>query len=142
MKDQEAEGWEAVSVEKELWVELIVELELLTQLSLLTGVSKLRRSPSVLFVSRRVEDEEAVLDLSQIKLSMHFEGKFYFYTALVVCALFDTEESQCVSVSSLEHMGPSLIGLCVGRSLVTRRTPPQLIMEASKQRETTPPVGM
>ena len=58
MKDQEAEGWEAVSVEKELWVELIVELELLTQLSLLTGVSKLRRSPSVLFVSRRVEDEE------------------------------------------------------------------------------------
>ena len=79
MKDQEVEEWEAVSVEKELWVELIVKLELLTQLSLLTGVSKLRRSPSVLFVSREMEDEdeEAVLDLSQIKLSMQFEGEVY-----------------------------------------------------------------
>ena len=56
--------------------------------------------------------------------------------------MYDIDGSQCVSVLSLDQIGPSLIGLCAGRSLVSRRTPPQLVMEASKQKENTPPVGM
>ena len=79
--EEEEEEWEAVSVEKEQWVQLCVKLELLTQLSLLSGVDQLRNSPHVLYVSREQspmdeeeEEEKAILDLSRTKLSMLIEG--------------------------------------------------------------------
>ena len=79
--EEEEEEWEAVSVEKEQWVQLCVKLELLTQLSLLSGVDQLRNSPHILYVSREQspmdeeeEEEKSILDLSRTKLSMLIEG--------------------------------------------------------------------
>lgn len=54
---------------------------------------------------------------------------------------YTPDEDQRVSAAAVENTGAALIGLCVGRSLVTKRTPPQLILEASKQRETTHSAG-
>ena len=46
-----------------------------------------------------------------------------------------------MSAAALDNTGAALLGLCIGKTLVAKRTPPQLILEASKQTEAAHSAG-